>query len=80
MIYNGMDYYIKLKNLNSTCNKIYSCESMGKLLFKERIYAEDPEFNSRAFFFFENVSALKIVFSNFVQTTGSIIRSKIKEI
>lgn len=78
-IYGGMEYYLKVKSSNSACNKLYSRSSIGKLRFKERIYTEDSEFNTRAFFFFKNVCALDIVLGNFVQTTGSITRTENKE-
>ena len=79
LIYTGIDYYLKVKSINSVCNKVYRRSSLGELRFKERIYAEDSDFNSSAYFFFKKVCALDFVLSNFVQTTGSITRSKNKE-
>lgn len=78
-IYNGMEYYLNVKNISSACNKLYRRKSLGLLRFKERIYVEDSEFNTRAFFFFKRVCALDIVLSNFVQTSGSITRNRNKE-
>ena len=78
VISTGIDYYLNARSINSACNKIYRRTSINKLRFKERIYAEDSEFNSRAFYSFQKVCAFNIVISNFVQTTGSITRSKNK--
>ena len=78
-IYDGIEYYLKAKSINSACNKIYKRSSLENLRFKEKIYSEDSDFNSRAFFFFKKVCALDIVIANFVQTTGSITRSKNKD-
>lgn len=76
--YSGMEYYLKVKSINSACNKLYRRSSLGTLRFKEKIYSEDSEFNTRAFFFFKKVCALNLVLGNFVQTSGSITRSKNK--
>lgn len=75
-IYSGMEYYLKVRNISSACNKLYRRVSLRDLRFKERIYVEDSEFNTRAFFFFKKVCALDIIISNFVQTTGSITRNE----
>lgn len=75
-IYSGIDYYLQAKSISSACNKLYRRKSLDTLRFKERIYIEDSEFNTRAFFFFQKICALDIVISNFVLTTGSITRNK----
>lgn len=74
-VYNGMEYFLKVNTINSACNKVYNSKSMAKLRFKERIYSEDSEFNTRAFFCFKHVCSLDILISNFVQTAGSITRN-----
>ncbi|WP_313114912.1 glycosyltransferase family 2 protein [Aequorivita sediminis] len=80
-IFNGMEYFLNVKTINSACNKVYNKKSISKLRFKERIYSEDSEFNTRAFFYFKNVCSIDILMANFVQTKGSITRnndSKVK--
>lgn len=78
-IYTGIEYYLKTKNISSACNKLYKREALGDLRFKERIYVEDSEFNTRAYFFFKKCCALDLILSNFVQTRGSITRNRNEE-
>ena len=78
VIFKGINYYLKERSISSVCNKIYRRSAVENLRFKERIYAEDSEFNSRAYFLFQKVCAFDVVIANFVQTTGSITRSKNK--
>lgn len=75
-ILTGIEYYLEMNSINSACNKIYRRESLANLRFKEKIYSEDSEFNTRTFFLFKSVCSLNLVLQSFVQTTGSITRNK----
>lgn len=74
---NGIDYYLKQKNIPSVCNKIYrnSFLKENNLFFKEQIFIEDFEFNTRAFFLAKKIVSKNILFQNFIQTENSITRN-----
>ena len=74
----GIEYYNNALNfVPSACNKLYRSSFLrdNKLLFKERIYSEDFEFNTRAFFYAKTVNATDLEVSHFIQTTNSITRN-----
>ena len=81
----GILYYNKVRYMNSACNKIYRLEFLKRngLLFKERIYIEDFEFNTRVFAIAEKVLATDLTGAYFLQSDHSITRnidpSKIKK-
>lgn len=75
----GKDYYLKKKSIPSVCNKIYRLSFLHQhtLEFKENIYIEDFEFNTRAFFYANKViSDSSLILEGFVQTQNSITRNK----
>ena len=74
----GIKYYLENKSVNSACNKIYRRDFLisNKLIFKEKIYAEDFEFNTRAFFLAKSVSSNNLILQNFLDTPNSITRNK----
>jgi glycosyltransferase involved in cell wall biosynthesis len=79
----GIDYYLTEKNIPSVCNKIYNRDFLNsyKLRFKEKMYIEDFEFNTRAFFYAKKVLCTgNISLEKFVQTEGSITRNKNKSV
>lgn len=73
----GINYYLDNETIPSVCNKVYNriFIEANKLSFKERLYIEDFEFNTRAFFFAENVINTDFVIQKFVQTLNSITRN-----
>ena len=78
----GTSYFLKEKSIPSVCNKIYRTSFIREknLLFRERLYIEDFEFNTRAFFYAQNViSTNSIILEGFVQTQNSITRNKNNE-
>ncbi len=80
-VFPGKTYYLNNKSLHSVCNKIYSKYFLDRfnLRFKEHIYVEDFEFNTRALHFANKMISKQIHFQSFVQTKGSITRdSKMK--
>lgn len=76
-IYNGITYYNKIKYMNSACNKLYKRDLLLKnnILFLEKIYIEDFEFNTRAFFYAKKVMAISNIVSHYLQTPDSITRN-----
>jgi len=76
-ISNGYTYLSKNQYMNSACNKLYSLEFIKRnnLLFKERIFIEDFEFNTRAYYFANRVIGINTIVANFVQTSNSITRN-----
>lgn len=74
----GMDFWIENQVMPSACNKLYLRTFLLKnaLFFKEHLLSEDIEFNTRAFFLAGRISAFNVVVQNFVQTSGSITRSR----
>jgi len=73
--YSYLNYY---QYMNSACNKLYALDFLkkNKLYFKEQIFIEDFEFNTRAFYFAKRVRGIKTIVANFIQTTDSITRNK----
>lgn len=80
-IYNGVDYYNILKYMNSACNKLYKRDMLLKhnILFIEKIYIEDFEFNTRAFFFTKRVMGINKIVAHYLQSPDSITRNTSKE-
>lgn len=72
----GPDYF-KHGHHNSACVRLYRRDFLiqHQLLFKERVYIEDVEFNFKAVFLAERIMSTPLVVSNFVQTDDSITRS-----
>ena len=81
----GKLYYKSVRYMNSACNKLYKLSFLKQhhLFFKERIFIEDFEFNTRVFMKAEKVLATDILGAYFLQTSESITRnndiSKIKK-
>lgn len=77
-IFDGIHYYNTIKYSGSACNKLYSTQFMhdNKLLFLEKIYGEDFEFNTRAFFKAKKVMAINLIAAEFLQSPNSITRNK----
>ncbi len=73
----GINYWINNKVNPSACNKLYKRQYLlnNNFLFKERIYSEDIEFNTRVFFKVKELSSYPKVIQHFVQTKGSITRN-----
>lgn len=69
--------YFKHGHHNSACVRVYRRAFLlqHQLLFKERVYIEDVEFNFKGIFLAERIMATPLVVSNFVQTSDSITRS-----
>ncbi len=74
---NGRAYYLAVRYMNSACNKLYHLNFLKKyhLFFKERIFIEDFEFNTRVFANAERVVATDLVGAYFLQTPLSITRN-----
>ena len=81
---NGFDYLSSNLLMESACNKLYKVKFLldNNLCFKERIFIEDFEFNTRAFFYAKKVRSIDIILGCFVQTLNSITRntSKLKKL
>lgn len=78
---NGIDYQETIDYSGSACNKLYALDFLliFNLQFMEKIYGEDFEFNTRAFFYAKRVKAIDIIAAYFVQSPNSITRNKHKE-
>ncbi|QLE02801.1 glycosyltransferase [Galbibacter sp. BG1] len=65
----------------SACVRLYKRDFLleNKLIFREKVYVEDVEFNFKAVFLAKRIIATNMIISNFVQTTGSITRSSNSE-
>jgi glycosyltransferase involved in cell wall biosynthesis len=76
-IINGIDYCREIRYMDSACNKLYKRDFLdqNKLEFKERIFIEDYEFNTRVFARAQRVMAIPTIVSNFFQNSNSITRS-----
>jgi len=76
-IFNGIDYYNTIKYAGSACNKLYRTTFLqtNQLFFLEKIYGEDFEFNTRAYFFAQKVMATNQIVSLFLQSANSITRN-----
>ena len=77
IILSGFEYLDNTNYMNSACNKLYSVYFLNKygLRFKERIFIEDFEFNTRAFYYATKVQAIVNILGCFVQTANSITRN-----
>ncbi|MDD7885827.1 glycosyltransferase family 2 protein [Flavivirga sp. 57AJ16] len=77
IIYNGIEYYNTIKYAGSACNKLYSRAFLqtNNLLFLEKIFGEDFEFNTRALFFAKRILAVENVCAAFLQSSNSITRN-----
>lgn len=73
----GIEYYQKYHYMDSACNKLYKRNFLVKnnLLFMERLYIEDYEFNTRAFYKAKKVMAFDLIVAQFLQTPDSITRN-----
>lgn len=80
-IMDGFEYFEKVRYMDSACNKLYKRDFLIKnnLLFKEKIYIEDFEFNTRTFSLAKKVMATDIIGAYFYQTPNSITRHNNKE-
>lgn len=76
-IYKGIDYYNKIRYMNSACNKLYSRNFLleNELFFLERIFIEDFEFNTRVFAKAKKVLAVNNIVGLFLQSENSITRN-----
>ena len=74
----GRDFWLNHVIMPSACNKIYLKTFLNDydLKFKEHLYSEDIEFNTRAFFYAEHVTAKNIILQQFLQSHNSITRNK----
>ena len=74
----GTEYWNTCPSINSACNKLYlrSFLAENHLLFKEKIFAEDFEFNTRALYFCRRAASTPISVSCFVRSENSITRSR----
>ncbi|MFT4803185.1 MAG: glycosyltransferase involved in cell wall biosynthesis [Mariniflexile sp.] len=77
IILSGFEYLDNSNYMNSACNKLYAVSFLNKyaLRFKERIFIEDFEFNTRAFYYANKVQAIANILGSFVQTANSITRN-----
>ncbi len=73
----GQAYIASMNYMNSACNKLYSTELLKNknLLFLERVFIEDIEFNTRVFLYANSVLAIPVICAHFVCTSGSITRA-----
>lgn len=73
----GVEYYNTTRYMDSACNKLYKKSFLinHDLKFIERIYIEDYEFNTRAFFYAKKVKGVPLVVSGFFQSSNSITRT-----
>ncbi|WP_295676740.1 glycosyltransferase family 2 protein [uncultured Mucilaginibacter sp.] len=76
-INNGINYYKKYRYMDSACNKLYKRSFLlqNGLLFVERLYIEDYEFNTRAFYVAQKVFGIKLIAAQFYQSPDSITRN-----
>ncbi|HLA56745.1 MAG TPA: glycosyltransferase [Flavobacterium sp.] len=76
--YEGVYYYNHFRYLNSACNKLYKRKFLvdNQLLFHEKIFIEDFEFNTRAFFVAKSVLAIPFLAAQFLQSGDSITRNR----
>lgn len=78
IVYDGIAYYDKVKYMNSACNKLYLLQFLvyNDLQFTEKIFREDFEFNTRAFFYAKRIMATDILGAAFLQSRNSITRNQ----
>lgn len=76
-IMNGVDYYQEYRFLDSACNKLYSRQFLfdNDLLFIEKLYIEDYEFNTRALFKAKRIAGIDPISVQFLQSQDSITRT-----
>jgi glycosyltransferase involved in cell wall biosynthesis len=77
IVISGFEYLDNTNYMNSACNKLYAVSFLNKyaLKFKERIFIEDFEFNTRAFYYATKVQVIANILGCFVQTANSITRN-----
>jgi len=77
IILSGFEYLDNTNYMNSACNKLYAVSFLNNhgLRFEERIFIEDFEFNTRAFYYAKRVKAVEDILGCFVQTSNSITRN-----
>ncbi|MCO6174211.1 glycosyltransferase [Flavobacterium sp. NRK F10] len=80
-VLSGIQYYNTIRYMNSACNKLYKRTFLleNELFFLERIFIEDFEFNTRAFYKAAKVYAVPQIGACFLQTENSITRNSNKE-
>lgn len=73
----GIKYCLDNNTMFSVCNKLYSRKFLieNNLFFKEHLYIEDFEFNTRAYFFSKKVSSKSEYLEFFLQSNNSITRN-----
>lgn len=76
-LYEGIEYCLNNNIMFSACNKIYSKNFLieNNLFFKEHLYIEDFEFNTRAYFLSKNVGSKSEYLEFFLQSKNSITRN-----
>lgn len=74
----GIEYYCKVRYMNSACNKLYRREFLviNNLMFLEQIFIEDFEFNTRCFVEVQRIKATDLLAVQFLQSENSITRNK----
>lgn len=77
-MFDGVYYYNHVRYLNSACNKLYKAKFLkdSGLFFKEKIFIEDFEFNTRAFYQAKKVIAIPFLAAQFLQSDDSITRNR----
>jgi glycosyltransferase involved in cell wall biosynthesis len=73
----GIEYCLNNNSMFSACNKVYSRKFLmeNNLFFKEHLYIEDFEFNTRAYFFSKKVGSRSEYLEFFLQSKNSITRN-----
>jgi glycosyltransferase involved in cell wall biosynthesis len=73
----GIDFWSQYEIIPSACNKIYKRVFLLKydLFFKEQIYSEDIEFNTRVMFYVQKLESRSDVLQYFIQSPNSITRN-----
>ena len=73
----GCEYYNAVRYMNSACNKLYKRTFItdNHLLFLEKIYIEDFEFNTRCLINATRVMATDKLVAQFLQSENSITRN-----
>ena len=76
-VFSGIDYYKKVRYVNSVFNKLYKKEFIleNDLFFIEGIYVEDFELNTRAFLAAKHVMAISDRIYQYRQSPDSITRT-----
>lgn len=73
----GVDFWSQYEIIPSACNKIYKRDFLLQydLFFKEHIYSEDIEFNTRVMFHVQKLESRSEVLQYFIQSPNSITRN-----